>query len=517
MNKHIAEGLVIAIGLTPAITFAEMTFSSGSNEVVNYAINDTVRLINRTSITVTNSGSIAPPLLTPGPALIDESAGLLYVTGNGIIEGSSGDTMGGMAIAGQWSSSSGDYYYRDAGSNLLVDQFGVVRGGSGTETGGMGIWTGAQVTVRESGSIIGGYGSTTGGVGVGGANEGLYLRGNGQILGGFGENQGGAGYFVYATSGWGHGWMYDNSIIQGGDSNNRGGDAITVGIEGMNLRMYGGELRGGNGTDHGGNGLVAFDEGTNIEMLAGTIRGGNGNISGGIAYKGELTLHDGEIRGGSGGINGGSAYIPHGFQSTEEIHGGLIAGGFGGEQGGHAIDHSSPGRHSSPSLVIINGGEVIGGDSNEIGGSALVIGSQTTLGYRRGFADYVINGGVFNAGTGSVEDGWLINTPDEIINEGDFSATISIYGGLFGSTNAGKGFGLWSDVVFNIYGRALTLDNGILTGWLSDGNYIDVPVFFADNYTGQFNLHNAAVPLPASAYLLGSGLFFLMRSRARKQ
>lgn len=527
MNTHPLKLTLLSACCFAPPSYAEIVFDSGATETIDYAIHDIVRLRNGTSLTLGPSGLIRAPNLSDAAAITVEWSsgitGVIQVTGQGRILGAQGGESGSRGLA-QQRLSNGTLIDDPVGSALILQDNALVAGGRGAMYGGATLNTEATVTLSGQASLVGGFGGNQGGMGLGGANEGLTLSGNSRIQGGFGGQSGGHGYDISRTSGWGHIEISDSARIIGGMSSNQGGEAIAVGIEGANLRMDGGTLRGGYGGVAGGNGLLGDDFGTNLTMNNGLIAGGNSARTAGTAYKGDLTLLAGELIGGSGGTRGGHAYIPNSANAVERIGGGTLRGGYGGQQGGHAIHHVNAQQYNNPAEVIIEGGQLRGGDSNGTGGSAIYIGGvPNSDGFvRRGFANYTITGGMFDAGDGATEDGWLIAAVDtDDIFPDNYATTVNISGGLFGSENAGLGFGLWTNTVFNIYGSGLSIENGILSGTLQDGNSIYVPVFFADNFYGEFNLIEAAplalaantaaypTPLPASAYLFGAGLIGL--------
>jgi len=70
------------------------------------------------------------------------------------------------------------------------------------------------------------------------------------------------------------------------------------------------------------------------------------------------------------------------------------------------------------------------------------------------------------------------------------------------------------------YGTYRSSYNTQVTGYLSDGNYIDMDVTYNvafSNTTGGVTLHNTAVPIPAALWLFGSGLFGLIGVARRKK
>jgi hypothetical protein len=102
-----------------------------------------------------------------------------------------------------------------------------------------------------------------------------------------------------------------------------------------------------------------------------------------------------------------------------------------------------------------------------------------------------ITGGAFNANDPTE---YLIATNEDV----------SIRGGQFGYIDSGLGL-LFTDFSnIDIFGRDLALEDGLLTGYLRDDSWISLNVGFGDDWSGEFNIHNA--PEPPSYALLGIGL-----------
>lgn len=499
------SSLSAALCLSSLPAQATITITGGGETIISSYVSEDIIVTGSSSasprnITVTTGGYILPSLSDlSGITINSTSYTNVSVEGSGAIYGSTN----GEGI-------STTYYL----TSLNMSGQAVIGGGYGATQGGnavkhLDIGSSISSNMHGDSQLLGGEGGVTGGYGIDVAHTSIQLYDNSQIIGGYGGTSGGIGFSTArGSSGLGRLNMYDNSLVRGGDGGSYGGNALDNmgGFEGLSLTMYGGQVIGGDGAISGGHaaGYASADPGNSrIYIYNGLVQGGTGGVNGGVgSLTGHADVSGGVINGGAGGTQGGDALEIRGsYGSPSILSGGTISGGFGGEYGGTAL---SLGGGPGQPTVEIAGGHLQGGDSNQHGGDAIDI--------LRGGGLLTISGGLFDAGLGSVSDGWLIQS-DPMTT---LYSTVEITGGLFGSENVGQGFGLWGESYFDIFGRSLSLADGMLTGWLLDGNYINVPVFFDTSFTGAFNLHNAAVPLPPAILLFGSGLLsFLGIARRR--
>jgi hypothetical protein len=207
----------------------------------------------------------------------------------------------------------------------------------------------------------------------------------------------------------------------------------------------------------------------------------------------------------SGGSVTEGVFVVAGGRHDVDISGGRIDGGFRAT-GSIAIEHFN-----------MWGGEINGGfvgtshvrDANVFGGSingGLVLGNN---------AEMSIWGGSFDAATG----GWLIEASESGFAMGTSTQSLSIYGGSFGRANAGGGIRLAHGNDIDIYGYDLSLANGLLSGFLSDGNWLSLAVSTSDDWFGSIKLHDVrtSVPEPSSICLLLTalaGMFGIRRTPA---
>lgn len=94
------------------------------------------------------------------------------------------------------------------------------------------------------------------------------------------------------------------------------------------------------------------------------------------------------------------------------------------------------------------------------------------------------------------------------------TSTIDIFGGEFGFAELGRG--IFVDYLVNLYfyGESLTFANGRVTGFLESGSWIDTPIAFGDNWSGEVRV---GIPEPGTLALLGTGLIPLLWRRRRAQ
>jgi hypothetical protein len=137
---------------------------------------------------------------------------------------------------------------------------------------------------------------------------------------------------------------------------------------------------------------------------------------------------------------------------------GAIYGGEGGVTGGDAF------YTMSDLDMTVTDGQIQGGNGSAYGGSAI---STATASIDP--ANINIIGGKFDAGSGSVADGWIFDVTGS-------GATVSIFGGEIGYDSVGAGINIDFNGLVEVYGWNLTLSGGQLTGYLLDGSRIETPV-----------------------------------------
>lgn len=361
-------------------------------------------------------------------------------------------------------------------NNIVFDDI-VLGNGSGLNIvqGGLVITDGidpaiSRITSTESAVTLSGNATVLGSInlnGPGGSDDSdsaLIARENSLIVG-----QGGYSNSVAraAISGAHYVEINDNSRIVGSTGTNRGGAAIENGDSGhYHVTVNGGEIIGGEGGQTGGFGIDTYVDTIALEITGGVIRGGYGTGNGGTGVvnvnAGTVVMTDGAIYGGDGGVNGGDAFSTRDYINMD-IYGGQIQGGSGGSYGGSGISI----LQAEPANIQIFGGQ-------------------------------------FDAGLGAIGDGWVFDASGS-------GAHMSLFGGLIGYNSVGEGFNIENNGIIDVYGWDLKLDDGFLTGYLMDGNWIETPVTLARMYLQDrglrlFNQDNVRVPEPSTLLLMAIGI-----------
>ncbi|MCP4284783.1 MAG: PEP-CTERM sorting domain-containing protein [Gammaproteobacteria bacterium] len=233
---------------------------------------------------------------------------------------------------------------------------------------------------------------------------------------------------------------------------------------------------------------------------------------------------------GAGSSTGAAVYISdnayldtyrHATATTNRLvmTGGYVGLAWGGAPEGFRIDISN-GTIGSVSTKYLDfnmsGGRVLNGISGE--GINLYVTDGDIWGGVELRPDWpftemnAIYGGAFNAN----DNEYLLDFgPQSLYAVG--SDHLTIEGGLFGNINPGSGFNFRGNSSVDIFGDFdLQFDGSLLSGHLLDGSFINVPVAFADNWRGEFNVH--AVPEPPEILLFATGILgLLFAHRRRKQ
>ena len=206
-------------------------------------------------------------------------------------------------------------------------------------------------------------------------------------------------------------------------------------------------------------GNVASSQTVNLIMTGGTVAGyvgGSGNIYHYLDLSGGAVLDGLRYQNGWGYVDMSGGYL-----------------------GGHGIDTTGV------LFADISGGQIDGGISHEAY-------------YSGGYIS--ITGGVINADPGD----YLFNiSGDRWFGSG---SRLDLWGGQLGYREAGRGIFLDDNVDLNIYGWGLSFTDGVLSGYLSDGNWFTSLLTFGVNYRGNVHLTDVSVPEPGTNVLLALGL-----------
>jgi hypothetical protein len=217
-------------------------------------------------------------------------------------------------------------------------------------------------------------------------------------------------------------------------------------------------------------GTVASSQSMHVIMTGGTVAGSVGG-SGNIYHY--LDLAGGAILDGLRYTNGWG-YV--------DMSGGYV--------GGRGIDTTGMME------VDVSGGQIDGGISHY---------SYYPGGY------FSISGGIINADPGD----YLIH-----LSGSEFFGSqgrLDLWGGQLGYREAGLGIWLDNAIDLNIYGWGLSYIDGLVSGYLSDGNWFSSALTFGTNWTGQLRMTDVSVPEPGTNALLALGLVALaLQVRARR-
>jgi hypothetical protein len=154
--------------------------------------------------------------------------------------------------------------------------------------------------------------------------------------------------------------------------------------------------------------------------------------------------------------------------------------------------------------------EISGGT---ISGSVIAFRFGTVIDMRGGYIAGELDGGAYGI-DGVITGGAIDGDLRMYNNDTSVRASLDIRGGLFGLGNTDPLWTLGGFQDLNVYGLDLMFQDGILSGHLRDGSYLNVGVEFTPYWTGEFNLYN--VPEPGTLALMGIGLAGIGLARRRR-
>lgn len=264
-----------------------------------------------------------------------------------------------------------------------------------------------------------------------------------------------------------------------------------------------------------GNVVMDFTAGTRLFVAD------QAEINGNVRYAGYLQLQDqGRINGNivnadngsirlnmSGGDVTGVVSFGGLNDYTFNMSGGSIQGGFRGAAG--YVDLSMTGgyiangfRTGDAVYGTISGGKIEGG---------LEFYGNTSSG-----SNLDVTGGRFDTVAGD-----YLFSMSNLLSWTSSAASLDILGGQWGYNEAGLGFFFDDLSNFSVTGWDLTFVDGLLSGYLLDGNWFSNQFTFGSDWTGTFTINNVtrnSVPEPGTLGLLfagAAGAMFVRRRRAR--
>lgn len=266
-----------------------------------------------------------------------------------------------------------------------------------------------------------------------------------------------------------------------------------------------------------GNVVMDFTAGTRLFVAD------QAQINGNVRYAGYLQLQDqGRINGNIVNADNGSirmnmtggdvagAVVFGGLNDyTFNMSGGSIQGGFRGAAG--LVELSMTGGY------IANGFRT-GDDVDGTISGGKIEGGLEFYGNTSSGSGLDVTGGRFDTVAGD-----YLFSMSSLLSWTSSTASLDILGGQWGYNEAGLGFFFDDLSNFSITGWDLTFVDGLLSGYLLDGNWFSNQFTFGSDWTGTFTINNVtrnSVPEPGTFGLLlagAAGAMFARRRRARAQ